>query len=74
MTTENRLKQIIKNLTPNQGEISLTSHLKNDLLLDSVALVQIVIRIDLDFGVDLGKSIEDGRKIDTVGDILNCLK
>ena len=74
MTTEEKLKKIIKSLTPVSSEIGLESDLKNDLQLDSVALIQIVIRVDLDFGVDLGKAIEQGHKIVTVRDILKCLQ
>lgn len=44
-------------------------HLTRDLGLDSFQLMEIVVRIDQAFGVDLNTELAAGRRLDTVGDV-----
>lgn len=52
---------------------NLEQSLTKDLRLDSVALVQIAVQVHEVFGVDIGEKVDQGQKIETVGDILLCL-
>ena len=51
----------------------LNQNLTRDLRLDSVALVQVAVSVHEKFGVDIGEKVDQGFKIETVGDILKCL-
>ncbi len=52
---------------------NLEQSLTKDLRLDSVALVQVAVNVHEQFGVDIGEKVDQGYKIETVGDILQCL-
>ncbi len=56
-----------------QKIMNLEQSLTRDLRLDSVALVQVAVGVHETFGVDIGEKVDQGYKIETVGDILHCL-
>lgn len=56
-----------------QKVMNLEQSLTRDLRLDSVSLVQVAVNVHEKFGVDIGEKVDQGHKIETVGDILNCL-
>ena len=71
---EEKLFSILKELSPRVPNIQLDMNLKKDLFLDSLALVQLAVKINEVFGVDLGEAADQGRTFNTVKDVAECLK
>lgn len=67
-----QLIDLIQKLS-SQKVMNLEQNLTRDLRLDSVALVQVAVSVHEIFGVDIGEKVDQGYKIETVGDILHCL-
>lgn len=67
-----QLIDLIQKLS-SQKVMNLEQSLTADLRLDSVALVQIAVSVHEIFGVDIGEKVDQGHKMETVGDILHCL-
>jgi len=68
-----KLYTILKSLSPHHPQIEANMKLKDDLRLDSLALVQLAVKIHEEFGVDLGQAADDGKTFNTVQDVLECL-
>lgn len=74
MTSEEKViaslqKQLKKNIT-----ISLTDHLRDNLGMDSMNLVELTILIHTEYGVDLGRKAVELKIIpETVADIVNLV-
>lgn len=66
------LINLIQKLT-SQKVMNLEQSLTRDLRLDSVSLVEVAVQVHEKFGVDIGEKVDKGHKIETVGDLLNCL-
>lgn len=69
---KDELIDLIQKLS-SQKVLNLEQSLTRDLRLDSVSLVQVAVNVHEKFGVDIGEKVDQGYKIDTVGDILHCL-
>lgn len=69
---KDELMSLLQKLS-SQKVMNLEQSLTRDLRLDSVALVQVAVIVHEKFGVDIGEKVDQGYKIDTVGDILHCL-
>jgi acyl carrier protein len=71
---QDKLFSILKNLSPHQPDINENMNLKKDLRLDSLALVQMAVKIHEEFGVDLGEAADKGKNFNTVKDVIECIK
>ena len=49
-------------------------HLTRELRLDSFQLMELVARIDQTYGVDLNVSLEEGVRVETVGDLCDAVR
>lgn len=68
-----KVKEIVaKELMVEEDEITLESDIKEDLGADSLAVVDLAMALEDEFGVEIPD--EDLEAIKTVGDIVNYLK
>jgi len=72
---KNELGIIINTVLENNGldkvnELGASSHLRNDLGLDSINLAELTVRIEEKFGVD----VFQGGIVNTVGEIVQIIK
>jgi acyl carrier protein len=70
---EARLRQIVvEQLGVEESKVVPSASFTNDLNADSLDLVELIMSIEEQFGVDIPD--EDAEKIETVGDALNYLR
>ncbi len=69
-----KIFEIIRGLSPRRLEVNPAMSLKNDLMLDSLALVELAVKVNDEFGIDLGEAADKGKTFNTVQDIVECLK
>jgi acyl carrier protein len=55
-------------------EIKSSDHLKNDLHLDSMKLIELVVIISEQWGIDLGQMAANGYPVSTVSDIQKIIE
>jgi acyl carrier protein len=55
-------------------EIKSTDHLKNDLNMDSMQLIELVVVVSEFWNIDLGQMASEGHAVNTVGDIEKIIK
>ena len=60
-------------LLTKKNDILLTSHLINDLNMESISLMDLTVFISEEFGVDLGRLAMQGQEFHTVEDIMKTL-
>lgn len=73
MTITEKIKKIIKNISQNK-KIKLTDRLTDDLLLDSLAMVNLLIDIEEEFDINLNESDMDPYDFKTVKDIAEMVR
>lgn len=65
------IQQFCKQASP----LSISDHLRDDLGLDSVKLIELTIKVHSQFGIDLGRrAAERKMRPETVGDIIALVK
>lgn len=67
-----RLQKVFDTFNDKQFELKLDSKLISDLGLDSVGMLYMMILIEKEFDVDLGKC--DLSNLKTVSNIVDCIK
>ena len=73
MTTTEKVKEIIKKVSENK-KIKLKDRLTDDLLLDSLAMVNLLIDIEEEFDINLNESDMDPYEFETVNDIVELVR
>lgn len=73
MTTTEKVKEIIKKVSENK-KIRLKDRLTDDLLLDSLAMVNLLIDIEEEFDINLNESDMDPYEFETVNDIVELVR
>lgn len=73
MTTTEKVKEIIKKVSENK-KIRLKDRLTEDLLLDSLAMVNLLIDIEEEFDINLNESDMDPYEFETVNDIVELVR
>ncbi|MBO9310525.1 MAG: acyl carrier protein [Chloroflexi bacterium] len=72
-TTEERVREIIVELLDVEAErVTLDARFREDLEADSLDLVELIMRIEEEFGGDI--SDEEAQKITTVGEAVNYIE
>jgi acyl carrier protein len=70
---ESRLKKIVvDNLGVDENEVVPTANFVDDLNADSLDLVELIMSLEEEFGIDI--SDEEAEKIKTVGDAIDYIK
>ena len=73
MDIEAKVKEIIsQELDVDPSKIEETASFMEDLVADSLALVEMVLKFETEFNIDIPD--EDTEKIQTVGDAINYVK
>ena len=73
MLIEERLKEIIiKQFGEGEKPVTLESSFVNDLVADSLDIVELVMELEDEFNVNIPD--EDAQKMQTVGDVVNYIK
>ena len=62
---------LVSELLPDESEVTLTAELKDDLGIDSLAVVDLATSIEEEFDIEIPD--EDLENIKTVGDIVDYL-
>lgn len=65
-------KIIVDRLGVEESEVTLESSFKDDLGADSLDVVELVMELEDEFGMEI--SDDDAEKISTVGDAVNYIK
>ena len=65
-------KIIVDRLGVEEAEVTLESSFKDDLGADSLDVVELVMELEDEFGMEI--SDDDAEKISTVGDAVNYIK
>ncbi len=73
MITTEKVKEIIKKVSENK-KIRLKDRLTDDLLLDSLAMVNLLIDIEEEFNINLNESDMDPYEFETVNDIVELVR
>ena len=73
MITTEKVKEIIKKVSENK-KIRLKDRLTDDLLLDSLAMVNLLIDIEEEFDINLNESDMDPYKFETVNEIVELVR
>ncbi len=73
MITTEKVKEIIKKVSENK-KIRLKDRLTDDLLLDSLAMVNLLIDIEEEFDINLKESDMDPYEFETVNDIVELVR
>lgn len=73
MITTEKVKEIIKKVSENK-KIRLKDRLTDDLLLDSLAMVNLLIDIEEEFDINLNESDMDPYEFETVNDIVELVR
>ena len=63
---------IVDRLGVDEGEVTLESSFKDDLGADSLDVVELVMELEDEFGLEI--SDEDAEKINTVGEVVEYIK
>ncbi len=72
-TTEERVREIIVELLDVDAErVTLDARFREDLEADSLDLVELIMKIEEEFGGDI--SDEEAQKITTVGEAVNYIE
>ncbi len=70
MTSEEKIIAAIKELFNPDAAMSSTTHLRDDLGLDSANLIELTVQIHSMYGIDLGrKAAEKQITPETIGDL-----
>lgn len=65
-------KIIAERLKIDQDDVTDKMHLVNDLGADSLNIVEIVMDIESEYGIEIAD--EDAEKLETVGQIRHCIE
>ena len=65
-------KIIVDRLGVEEAEVTLESSFKDDLGADSLDVVELVMELEDEFGMEI--SDDDAEKVSTVGDAVNYIK
>lgn len=55
MTAEEKVVSALRKLLEFSGEINLSTHLLDDLGMDSVKLIELTVALHTQFGIDIGR-------------------
>ena len=73
MTTFEKLKEmIVERLNVEEKNVTLEANFKEDLGLDSLDVVEFIMELEDEFGVEI--SDEEAEKLVTVGDVVNFIE
>lgn len=61
-----------KRLSQDLSNVTMDSHLVNDLRADSLDLVEMIMELESEFGIDIPDA--DSEKMKTVRDVVNYIK
>lgn len=67
---QNRILQIIRKIEGNSQEVTLRSHLFNDLGFTSISSIELVIEVEQIYGIDLIEKLTN-MEIQYVEDLIN---
>lgn len=75
MTAEEKVVSALRKLMEFSGEITLDTHLLDDLGMDSVKLIELTVALHTQHGVDLGrKAAQKNLTPTTVGDLVSLVE
>ncbi len=71
MNTENIISLISEQFNVDEDKINLDTSFKNDLNADSLDIVELIMALEDEYGLEIGD--EDVEGISTIGDAINYL-
>ena len=72
MTFESVKKIVVEQLSVDEDEVTLESSFIDDLGADSLDIVELIMALEAEFGIDIPDS--EAEKITTVGDAVDYIK
>lgn len=72
-SVEDRVRQTISEmLQVREADVTLRSNLQEDLGADSLDLIELVMQLEEEFGIDINDAA--GEKLRTVEDVIECVE